>query len=233
MVVLIACDNPRVNEYFAVKIVGEGIEPHKADNKQELFEQLEKRNIDVLIIDIEAEVFEGIQTIKEIKAYYNQTIILVLTYKTGLDFAKKMQEMEVHGFISKTEEFENQINKTLILLDGLKTRRKEQRKFMRVKPDDSQINDLSLSIPGLNKEYKGKIKDISLGGLAASMDTNILDSLLYTGVRVEVSFQLNKIRITSEAQVVAKRSNDVAVSYRNMSPLNRKKLSEYIISRIE
>lgn len=233
MVALVACGNPKINEYYSVKIVGEGIEPHKADNKQELFDQLEKRSIDVLLIDIEAEVFEGIQTIKEIKTHYNQTIILILTYKTGLEFAKKMQEMGVHGFISKTEEFENQINKALQLLDGLKTKRKEKRKYMRITPDDNQINKLILFIRGIDKEYRGHIKDISLGGIAATMETRIHDSLLFKGLKVEVEFYLNKVKAKTDALVVAKRGNDIAVSFRNMSQYNRKKLSEYIISKIE
>ena len=162
MVVLVACGNSKINEYYAIKIIGEGIEPHKADNKQELFEQLEKRNIDVLIIDTEAKIFEGIQTLKEIKTHFNQTLIIILTHKTGLEFARKMQEMSVHGFISKIEGFEAQINKTLILLDALKNKRKEQRKYIRVKPDESKTNYMILNIHGLSKEYTGKIKDSGL-----------------------------------------------------------------------
>lgn len=233
MVALVACGNPRINEYYSVKIVGEGIEPHKADNKQELFNQLEKRTIDVLVIDIEAEEFEGITTIKEIKTHFNQTLIIILTYKTGMDFAKKMMEIGVHGFVSKAEEFENQISKTLELLDSLKTKRREQRKYMRVKPDDNHVNEFILTIPGLKKEYIGKVKDISLGGIAAFMNTNIHESLLYKGLRIEINVRLHKIQFVSEAQVVARRGNDVAITFRNMNSLSRKKLSEYVISRIE
>ncbi|MFW5891334.1 MAG: response regulator [bacterium] len=234
MVVLVACGNPKINEYYSVKIIGEGIEPHKANDKQELFEQLETRNIDVLIIDIETELFDdSIQTIKEIKIQYNQTIIIILTYKTGMEFAKKMQEMGVHGFISKTEEFKNQIEKSLLLLEDLKNKRKEQRKYMRIKPEKTANNTFILSIPGISKEYVGKVKDISLGGVAATMNENILDSLLYKGSKIEMTIYLNKMQTSSEGLVVARRGRDIAISLRNMSSLTRKKLSEYILSRID
>ncbi len=233
MVVLVACGNQKINEHYSVKIIGEGIEPHNADNKQELFDVLEKRKIDVIILDIESEEYDGEQIIKEVKTHYNQTLIIILTYKTGMEFAKRMKEMGVHGFVSKTEDFDSQINKVISLLDDLKTRRKEKRKYMRVKPDNTQTNKFALSIPGIEKEYFGKIKDISLGGIASTMTTNIYDALLYSGLKVEVTFTLNKITAKSLAQVVAKRGNDVAVSFRNMSSTTRKKLSEYIISRIK
>lgn len=233
MLTLVACSNPKINEYYAVKMIGEGIEPHKANDKQELFEQLEKRNIDVLILDAEAKQFEGMQTLKEIKTHHNQTVIIILTYQTGLDFAKKMQEIGIHGFISKTEEFENQIQKTLILLDNLKTKRKEQRKYMRVKPNSSHINNFILTIPGLDKKYEGKVIDISLGGVAATMNTIIHDSLLYKGLKVDSTFHLNKTLLNSEGQILRKKGNAIILTFRNLSSLNRKKLSEYIISRIE
>jgi YesN/AraC family two-component response regulator len=233
MVVLVACGNQKINEHYSVKIVGEGIEPHKADNKQELFDVLENKKIDVLILDIESEEYDGIQTIKEIKTHHNQTLIIILTYKTGMDFAKQMMEIGVHGFVSKTEDFDSQINKVISLLDSLKTRRKEKRKYMRINPDNTQTNRFTLTIPGLDKEYYGKIKDISLGGIAATMSTNIHDALLYAGLKIEVTFTLNKVSANSSAKVVAKRGTDVAVSFRNMSSTTRKKLSEYIISRIK
>ncbi len=233
MVVLVACGDKSINEHFSVKIVEEGIEPHKAINKEELFSKLDDKNIDVIVLDLDSDKYDGINTIKEIKIDHNIIPIIVLTYKTGMEFARSMADIGVHGFVSKIEDFEMQITKTLDLLDSIKTKKKENRKYIRVKPNENDRNEFTMHINGIERGYSGKIKDISLGGIAASLSKEVLDSLLYPGIMVNIEFSLNKMTTFSSAKVVARRGNDIAVSFRDMPSATRKKISEYILSTIK
>ncbi len=233
MVVLVACGNKGTNERFSMRMVEDGIEPHNAENKQELFEKLQDREFDAVVLDMESDAYEGTKTIREIKVSRNVIPIIVLTYKTGMPFAREMVDVGVYGFVSKTKEFENQIKQTISLLDSTKTRKKEKRKYIRIKPNESQRNDLVVQIRGIKKNYRGKVKDISLGGIAAKLSENVLDSLLYPGIIINIEFSLGKITAESQAKVIAKKGYGVALSFMKMSSVTRKKISEYILSTIK
>ncbi len=232
MKILVALDSSRQNEYFAIQFVKEGIEPYKSMEENEIYRLIEDKTIEAILIDYDSKNYREFETIKELRVRFNQLIILILTSKTGIDFAKKTMELGVFGIVSKTEELDTQFNTTISLLDNLKARRSEKRKHMRVKPAEFQHNSFILRIPGLSTKYAGIVKDISLGGVAATFEKEVPEAILFKGKEVEIEIELGFINVSTKAIVVLKRGKDIALYYKDLGERQKKQICEYIIQRI-
>ncbi len=232
MKILIATDSSRTNDFFAVKFVTEGIEPIKAISNEEIMDKLKQKNPELLLLDVDSKRYNGFTTVKEVKAKFNQVVIMLLTTQTGLELAKKAMDLGVFGFVTKVDRLESQFTKLVNLLENLSTRRIEKRKYMRVTPDFDKKNVLKLKIEGLKSEHYGQVKDISLGGILATMEEDISDSLLFKGKAVNVKIELDLLQVSINAQVVKKNEHNVALLFRNTTESHKKKISEYIITRI-
>ena len=232
MKILLACDSSRVNEYLAIQFVKEGIVPYKSLDPVEVVQLLDEKSIDSVLVDFDSTNFEGFETIKELRVRFNQLIIILLTSKTGIEFAKKSMELGVFGIVSKSEDLESQFKTAIALLDNLKTRRTEKRKHMRVSPAELQHNSFVLKIPGLTTKYFGKVRNISLGGVAAVFDQDVADLLLFKGKEVELEIELGFINISGRANVVIKRNRDIGLFFKELGERQKKQICEYIIQRI-
>lgn len=232
MKILLATDSSKINEFFAVKFVNEGIEPYKTIDVDEIVPIVEEKDIDVLIIDLDSRHYNSYSTIKEIRTMFNKVSIILLTNKTGMDFAKRLLELGVYGFVNKLDDIETQFKNTMGLLENLPYRHKEKRTHMRVKPAPYQHNSFVLKVPGLKDTYVGMVRDISLGGVAATLEVPSSDAILFKGKEVEVDIELGFINIKSKAVVILKKGRDIALLFKDLKESLKKRISEYIISRL-
>jgi len=96
------------------KIVLEGllslIEPHKeisvigkASQGLEVLSILKEKEVDVVVLDIEMPVMDGIETTKIIRKEYPDIKILILTMYNTIGFIRKIAETGAHGYILKNK----------------------------------------------------------------------------------------------------------------------------------
>lgn len=75
-----------------------------ASNGRELIKMINEQLPDAVILDIEMPVMGGLDTATYILEHFNQVKILMLTMHTEEVFIKRLMDLGVHGFLSKTSE---------------------------------------------------------------------------------------------------------------------------------
>ncbi len=233
MKAILATDSPRLNELFALHLVEEGVEPSKAESTSEIKSIINSKGVDTLFIDIDSELYQGLETLKELKEQFNDLSIIVLTSRTGVDFVKEINEMGVFGLVSKIDEMNTQLNNINILLDTLKKRKDEYRRHIRVQPSLSQHNVFTLKIRGLESEYQGQVKDISRGGVAITFSNPPPDSLLFKGKEVSMNIELGAVTLKVRGLVVVRAGMDTALLFHDMADAFKKRLFEYVLTQLD
>lgn len=75
-----------------------------ASNGRELIKMMAEQLPDAVILDIEMPVMGGLDTATYILEHFTQVKILMLTMHTEEVFIKRLMDLGVHGFLSKTSE---------------------------------------------------------------------------------------------------------------------------------
>jgi two-component system response regulator DegU len=75
-----------------------------ASNGRELIKMMSEQPPDAVILDIEMPVMGGLDTATYILEHFSQVKILMLTMHTEEVFIKRLMDLGVHGFLSKTSE---------------------------------------------------------------------------------------------------------------------------------
>jgi CheY-like chemotaxis protein len=80
MDILIAEDNP-INELFAVKMLNQlGYKPEVAKNGQEVLEIVSQQNFDLILMDVEMPVMDGLEATRMIRlCLQSQPVIIAMT----------------------------------------------------------------------------------------------------------------------------------------------------------
>lgn len=235
MKILIATDAAKINDQFAIRFVEEGTESYKAIKDEDIDNQLSIRNVDVLLIDIDSENYNKLDTVKKVLSDHPEIAVIIMTTKTGSTFFKEVLQIGVYGIVSKFDELHIQYKNIIEIIDKIKTAKDEQRKHIRVKPADFQHNNGIIKVPGLDFEYFGRIKDISIGGTAITITSNPQppDSLLFKGKKVILNIELGPMNIKTLAIVMLKGENLIGFLFKDLSTGFKRRLAEYIISRLE
>jgi len=233
MKIIIATDSSKLNEYFAIQFIEEGVEPSKALNTEEIIATIDKKQIDSLLIDIDSNNYNGLDSIKELKEKYQDIILIIMTSNTGVDFFKEISAIGVFGLVSKIDDMESQFSNLIALIDDLKRRKNEKRQHIRVKPSPAQHNFFALKIKGLQREYQGQVEDISRGGVALTFSEPPPESLLFKGKEVELNIELGGVTLKAKGNVVLRAGMNTTVLFHELSDSNKRRIFEYILSRID
>jgi DNA-binding NarL/FixJ family response regulator len=75
-----------------------------ASNGKDLIKMMSEQPPDAVILDIEMPVMGGLDTATYILQHFSQVKILMLTMHTEEVFIKRLMDLGVHGFLSKTSE---------------------------------------------------------------------------------------------------------------------------------
>jgi DNA-binding NarL/FixJ family response regulator len=116
---LIIDDHPLFRKGVISVVSESGIfsEIYEASNIKETFEILEKKQIDLMILDINLPDVDGLTIIKDIT--FNKRIpILVLTSYSSSMMLKEAQKRGAKGYLSKEDISENLIDAIKIILNG-------------------------------------------------------------------------------------------------------------------
>ena len=96
----------------SIKVVGE------ASNGEECLIKLEKFNPEVLLLDINMPVKNGIEVLKQMKADQSQIKVLILTVHNELEYLISAVDIGVDGYILKDSESSELKNAIRVVRDG-------------------------------------------------------------------------------------------------------------------
>lgn len=116
---LIIDDHPLFRKGVISVVSESGIfsEIYEASNIKETFEILEKKQIDLIILDINLPDVDGLTIIKDI-TFIKRIPILVLTSYSSSMMLKEAQKRGAKGYLSKEDISENLIDAIKIILNG-------------------------------------------------------------------------------------------------------------------
>jgi len=85
---------------------------YEAENGQHLFEKLKTKSQlpDVVLLDIEMPVLDGVETTKRLKQKYPHIKIIILTMHSEEEMIVHLIETGAHGFLPKNEDIEHVID---------------------------------------------------------------------------------------------------------------------------
>lgn len=165
-----------------IRIIGE------ADNGQQLLHLLKHLEPDVILLDIQMPVMDGISTLPEIKKLYPGIRIIMLTMHNDHSMISRLMELGANAYLTKNSDseviydairtcysneyyFNDLTNKAL--LDGLRTRRNTDT----FTPSDAKLNDKEKHILKLMCEEKSTKEIADLVSLSPRTVEAIRDKL--------------------------------------------------------
>lgn len=233
MKTILATDSPKLNDFFAIYLIEEGIEPVKVNDAETLYNKVKMDGVDTVILDIDSKNFDGQESVTKLYEANENAKIIIFTTQTGVEFVKDISDNGVFGLISKIDDMNIQIQNLFSLLDTIKKRNNEKRKHIRIKPSESQHNVFFLRISGIESEYQGQVKDISRGGVALTFSNPPPESLLFKGKDVILSIELSSFTFDVQGTIVTRIGMDATILFINLTDSTKKKIFEYILSRID
>jgi DNA-binding NarL/FixJ family response regulator len=136
----------------------------EADNGMQLLNLLKHIEPDVILLDIQMPIMDGITTLPEIRRLYPQVKVIILSMHNDHSMISRLMEIGANSYLTKNSDSETiyQAIKTCFeqefffneltnkaLLTGLRTKRVEP-----VAADDAQLNDKEMKILKLMCEEK-------------------------------------------------------------------------------
>jgi len=125
--VLLVDDEKDFVEMLSLRLQEAGERVTPAYNGKECLETLEKKNIDVVILDIKMPGMDGIETLKEIKRKYPLVEVIMLTGHGTTETAVQGMKLGAYDYLLKPADFEDLTSK----LEGARKRKDEQEERIR------------------------------------------------------------------------------------------------------
>jgi len=160
----------------------------EADNGMQLLNLLKHMTPDVILLDIQMPIMDGINTLPEIKKLYPEVKVIMLTMHNDHSMISKLMELGANAYLTKNsdseviyeavktvhqqEYFFNQLtNKALI--DGLRLKRQAEA----ATPSDAKLTDKEMSILKMMCEEKSTKEIADLVDLSPRTVEAIRDKL--------------------------------------------------------
>ena len=90
----------------------------EAENGKDCLDKLKKVKPDVLLLDINMPVMNGLEVLKYLKSYRIRVKVLILTVHNEIDYLMKASEIGVNGYILKDSEFAELRKAVLAIMEG-------------------------------------------------------------------------------------------------------------------
>lgn len=125
--VLLVDDEKDFVEMLSLRLQEAGERVTPAYNGKECLETLEKKSIDVVILDIKMPGMDGIETLREIKRKYPLVEVIMLTGHGTTETAVQGMKLGAYDYLLKPADFEDLTSK----LEGARKRKDEQEERIR------------------------------------------------------------------------------------------------------
>lgn len=149
----------------SIEVIGE------ASNGEECLRQLEKIMPDILILDINMPILNGIDVLKEIRKKHYPVKVLILTYHNEIDYLLKVFDLGIEGYLVKNIDV-NELKKAVSYISNDKTY---------IQPD---------LVPLLNSKLRNRDNDTSKLEILTSREKEMLVYLAKGMLNKEIAIEL-------------------------------------------
>ena len=184
---LILDKSPQIRESLSHLLLVLGIKGIPVGSRQEGLVVLDKDNeIDTAIVDVDNKDTEGLELIQEIKnsEKTQRMTIIVHSAQSSREFVTKTMAMGIHGYLLKPFQEDKTFQRLKTILIDNPDLQSEKRQHIRVNPDPNELLRLHFRISGYDKLVSGRIRNISMGGVALELHSAPNAELLKPGAAI-------------------------------------------------
>jgi two-component system, chemotaxis family, chemotaxis protein CheY len=194
----------------------------------------EHADITGAIVDIDNQDVEGAGLIAELRGNpaTRGLPIIVHTIQSGRDFVMKMIESGIAGYLLKPFTADAARARLAGILSKLADH-DTQRMHIRVKPDAGELIRVHFRLSGHSAMISGRMRDVSLGGMAVELFNPPEPAFLAAGTRIgKLQFSLGPRELSPVAAVVLFKSGVLALRFEGLAGADKSALERYIFKRI-
>ena len=221
---------------MGVLLLSLGVQGLAVANRREALTQIEKQpDIKMAILDVDNKETEGMQLLRELRENKDTRSIKAIAYsfQSNREFIEKMVEMGVAGYLLKPLDQERAKGKLRRVIAGISAGISEKRLHIRVPPDPGELLRLHFKVPAYPNLISGKVRNISMGGIAIELLGPVKENIILTGTKIpNLNFSLNNKPLSPSAQVVLVKEKFIALRFESMSGDERSNLARYIYKRM-
>jgi DNA-binding response OmpR family regulator len=206
-------------------------------DKKNILSKLKSKKFNAFLCDCYPGATEIIDIIKEIKndAELNFVKIILWANPSTRSFFEEMIMIGIKGIILKPfaeEVFEKSIIRLLYGEDGSPDRRR----IIRVEPDENDRIIAAIRSSTTHKTVIGKVKFISMEGMAIEMTGEIMDEDIKENEVIannNIKITLNDNDISANGIIFKRKQNIAIIKFTEMQDYYKNMLSSYIYQRLE
>jgi len=225
-----------VREGLATVLLSMGIKGVPVASKDEALKAVrEGSQVEGAILDVDNRELGGIELIKELKGKpeTRNIKIIIHTVQSSREFVVQMVEMGIHGYILKPYNPPAAAKMLQDILISGGAQGKEYRQHIRVMPDPNELLRLHFKSPHLSQLITGKIRNISMGGVALELFNPPPETKLPKGQYIQkLQFTLTAKPLSPAGTIVLFKGNILAFRFESLSEEDRHNLARYIYKQL-
>ncbi len=187
------------------------------------------------IIDVDSAETDGLELVKDLRSNPETSRIKVIvnSTQTGREFVQSLVELGINGYLVKPFDQKKVSQKLKEILLGGPLYGHEKRQHIRVSPDPGELLRLHFRMPGLTVLIAGKIRNISMGGVAVELFNPPEPDVLQPGSRIpKLQFNLGRNSLSPSGNIVVFKEKFLAIRFGDLSQQEREILAHYIYKRL-
>jgi two-component system chemotaxis response regulator CheY len=228
--------NTDIRDGLATVLLSMGIKGVPVASREEALSVIkEDSEISSAILDVDNKDLEALELLKELRenADTKHIKVIIHTVQSNREYVVQMVEMGVHGYLLKPFQPDTTFKKLHSILIGEGAEQKEQRQHIRVNPDPNELLRLHFKLPHLSNLVSGKIRNISMGGLALELLKPPAEGSIQNGTRIpKLEFTLNSQPLSPTGTAVLMKGNILAVRFEALTEADKNNLARYIYKRL-
>ena len=224
------------SEQLSVVLLSLGIQGVQASNHKEATEALKThREAKICIIDVDDKDSGGIGFLTGLRKReeFRHIKTVVYSFNSSRAFIENLVDLGVCCYLLKPFDQQKAKGKLQSLINRMEEGVSEKRQHIRVTPDPGELLRLHFRISAYANLISGRIRNISMGGLAAELLTPVPESVVRTGLTIpSVNFSLSNKPFSPAAQVVLVKEKLIAMRFESLSADEKSLLARYIYRRM-
>ncbi len=191
--------------------------------------------IGAAILDIDNKELEGFELLKHIreKPETKHIKIVVQTFQSNREFVVQLAELGVHGYLLRPYDKEQATKRLKSVVVAPEAGQKDMRQHIRVAPDPDELLRLHFKMPGNTSSITGKIRNISMGGVAVEILNLPENASLEPGDHISrLNFSLGSTALSPSGAVVIFKEKLLALHFGPFSEEEKNALARYIYRRL-
>jgi two-component system chemotaxis response regulator CheY len=187
------------------------------------------------IIDVDNKKVGGLELFRELKADEKTKGICIVLHsgQSAKDFVVEMVELGIVGYLLKPYDAAQATVKLKGIVQRLVPPQKEKRQHIRIAPEPDELLRLHFRLVGQSNLISGRIRNISMGGVAVELFNPSDAELMRPGIKIpKLEFTINAKQLSVSAAVVLIKERVLAVRFLSLSSEDKANLARYIFKRI-